>query len=291
MYDINQKTIFVLDHTQYFSISSEDYVPLDFLKGKSNNPSDPPLPASSQQNLQFSKSLWTSSVESSIEYCRIVWDLFPRGKLIRFIVSDTAAHIVNTWKFATQNMSHVLNAMALVGVPQWNAPQSSDYSVIHGLRAAIEALAEPTEQQLILMQNQEAGATGLEKIPNKGRVICITSARDNPSMKSLEDIFHNVLLQQNTVAMAQKKILPIDHCHLVIINMVPMNKETLVTNRAKKDLSPCLSTEIHTTSAPEISNKLTHLIMSHYDLASTTVTGIPMKVCVLHYGYIVFKNV
>uniref|UniRef100_T1P9Y3 Protein asunder n=1 Tax=Musca domestica TaxID=7370 RepID=T1P9Y3_MUSDO len=277
MYDINQKTIFVLDHTQYFSISSEDYVPLDFLKGKSNNPSDPPLPASSQQNLQFSKSLWTSSVESSIEYCRIVWDLFPRGKLIRFIVSDTAAHIVNTWKFATQNMSHVLNAMALVGVPQWNAPQSSDYSVIHGLRAAIEALAEPTEQQLILMQNQEAGATGLEKIPNKGRVICITSARDNPSMKSLEDIFHNVLLQQNTVAMAQKKILPIDHCHLVIINMVPMNKETLVTNRAKKDLSPCLSTEIHTTSAPEISNKLTHLIMSHYDLASTTVTGIPMK--------------
>lgn len=282
MYDLNQKTIFVLDHTQYFSISSEDYIPLDFLKGKSGVATDLTLtPASSvTQSLQFSKSLWTSSVESSIEYCRIAWDLFPRGKLIRFIVSDTAAHIVNTWKFATQNISHILNAMALVGVPQRNTPQSSDYSVIHGLRAAIEALAEPTEHQMNLMQSQEGGT---EKIPNKGRVICITSARDNPSMKSLEDIFHNVLIQQNTLAMTQKKLLSIDHCHLVIINMVPMNIETLVTNRAKMDLSPCLSTEIHTTCAPDISHKLTHLIMGHYDLASTTVTGIPMKVIVVHF--------
>ncbi|XP_023306840.2 protein asunder [Lucilia cuprina] len=282
MYDLNQKTIFVLDHTQYFSISSEDYIPLDFLKGKTGGgTTDAPLPASaagSSTGLQFSKSLWTCSVESSIEYCRIVWDLFPRGKLIRFIVSDTAAHIVNTWKFATQNMSHVLNAMALVGVPQRNTPQSSDYSVIHGLRAAIEALAEPTEHQINLMQAQENNPNmANEKIPNKGRVICITSARDNPSMKSLEDIFHNVLMQQNTLAMTQKKLLNIDHCHLVIINMVPLNIESLVTNRSKMELSPCLSTEIHTTSAPEISNKLTHLIMSHYDLASTTVTGIPMK--------------
>lgn len=278
MYDLNQKTIFVLDHTQYFSISSEDFIPLDFLKGKSSTV-EPNLPATSGgTGLQFSKSLWTCSVESSIEYCRIVWDLFPRGKLIRFIVSDTAAHIVNTWKFATQNMSHVLNAMALVGVPQRNTPQSSDYSVIHGLRAAIEALAEPTEYQMNVMMNHEVNNITNEKIPNKGRVICITSARDNPSMKSLEDIFHNVLMQQNTLAMSQKKLLPIDNCHLVIINMVPMGIETLVTNRAKMELSPCLSSEIHTTCAPEISNKLTHLIMSHYDLASTTVTGIPMKV-------------
>uniref|UniRef100_A0A1A9UM89 Uncharacterized protein n=1 Tax=Glossina austeni TaxID=7395 RepID=A0A1A9UM89_GLOAU len=33
-----------------------------------------------------------------------------------------------------------------------------------------------------------------EKIPNKGRVNCVTSARDNHSMKSLEDIFDNVLI-------------------------------------------------------------------------------------------------
>lgn len=29
--------------------------------------------------------------------------------------------------------------------------------------------------------------------------------------------------------------------------------------------------------APKLHSKLSHLILSHYDLASTTVTGIPMK--------------
>lgn len=62
----NMKTVFVLDHTPYFSIGDEQLL-LD-LKGKI-------CP-------RLTKSLWTSSVESSVEYCRIVWDLFPLGKLV-----------------------------------------------------------------------------------------------------------------------------------------------------------------------------------------------------------------
>lgn len=93
----NHKTIFVLDHTQYFGISGEDYLDLDFGKNKGNA-----IPLS-----PISKSLWTCSVESSAEYCRIVWDLFPAGKLIRFVVSDSNAHIVNTWMPSTQNLTHV----------------------------------------------------------------------------------------------------------------------------------------------------------------------------------------
>lgn len=38
-----------------------------------------------------------------------------------------------------------------------------------------------------------------------------------------------------------------------------------------------MTTEVHSIKAPLIHNKLSHLILSHYDLASTTVTGIPMK--------------
>ena len=106
--------------------------------------------------------------------------------------------ICNT-KYVTYLQCHGISS-----IPQRNTPQSSDYSVIHGLRA-IEALAEPTEYQMNLMMNHEAANITYEKIPNKDRVICITSARDNPSMKSLQDIFHNVLMQQNTLAMSQKK--------------------------------------------------------------------------------------
>ncbi|CAO1432932.1 unnamed protein product [Diamesa serratosioi] len=255
----NLKTVFVLDHTPYFGISSEEHIFLD-LKSKI------PIP-------RLSKSLWTFSVESSVEYCRIVWDLFPIGKLIRFVISDKAAHIVNTWASGTQNLNHILNAMAMVGAPR-STPQTTDFTVIHGLRAAIEALAEPTDQQRELMQKKDSNAAHL---PNRGRVICITSARDNPSMSSLENIFLTVMLQQNAISSQSKNLLNIDFCHLVIINLYPSNMESMVTFRAPQDLSPNLRSEIHSNNASKIAKVLMHLILQHYNLASTTVTGIPMK--------------
>lgn len=30
------------------------------------------------------QSLWTTSVETAAEYCRIVWDLFPTGKMVTY---------------------------------------------------------------------------------------------------------------------------------------------------------------------------------------------------------------
>lgn len=72
---LSDKTVFVLDHTQYFGISCEIQLDLDFGKQKSSAGVALPLPP-------ISKSLWTCSVESSAEYCRIVWDLFPTGKLV-----------------------------------------------------------------------------------------------------------------------------------------------------------------------------------------------------------------
>lgn len=74
---LSDKTVFVLDHTQYFGISCENQLDLDFGKHKMSAGAAVPLPF-------ISKSLWTCSVESSVEYCRIVWDLFPTGKLVRF---------------------------------------------------------------------------------------------------------------------------------------------------------------------------------------------------------------
>lgn len=239
MINLNDKTVFVLDHTQYFGISGEHLLDLDFGKTKGNTIPLPPI----------SKSLWTCSVESSAEYCRIVWDLFPTGKLvsiilclhfhlkrlpnaqIRFVVSDSNAHIVNTWSPSTQNLTHVMNAMAMVGIPPRITPQSTEYSVIHGLRAAVEAIAEPTEQQ------KEHMAAATAKYPNKGRVICITSARDDASMKSLEDIFHTVIVQQNVLSAGHKELLNIDHCHLVIINLYPSNMDSMVTDREPQDVS------------------------------------------------------
>lgn len=185
-----------------------------------------------------------------------------------------AAHIVNTWGSGKQNLNHIISSMAMVGVPPHASAQTTEYSVIHGLRAAVEALCEPTDfqkEQLIAAKRTNS------KITNRGRVICITSARDNASMKSLEDIFHTILMQQNTLVAQHKELLKVDNCHLVIINLYPCSIETSVSNRQLMDVSSILSSEIHSVKAMKISNKLTHLILLHYDLASTTVTGIPMK--------------
>lgn len=76
LFPSNHKTIFVLDHTPYFGISSENPIEFDFLKTRT--PGFMPI-------TPISKSLWTCSVESAIEYCRIVWDLFPQGKLVSIL--------------------------------------------------------------------------------------------------------------------------------------------------------------------------------------------------------------
>lgn len=123
--------------------------------------------------------------------------------------------------------------MAMVGSPQRITPQSADYSVIHGLRAAVEAIAEPTEQQRARMEKRVESSSPL---PNQGRVICITSARDDSSMKSLEDIFHTVILQQNTLSTGRSDMLNIDRCHLVIINLYPSNMVSMVSDREQQDV-------------------------------------------------------
>ncbi|XP_012269667.1 integrator complex subunit 13 [Athalia rosae] len=266
MYPANHKTVFVLDHTPYFGISTESPLEFDCLKSRGQNliPLAP-----------ICKSLWTTSVESSMEYCRIVWDLFPTGKLVRFVVSDQAAHILNTWNPSQQNLSHVMNGMAIMGVPPLARQSGIDFSVIHGLRVAIEALTESSEIQ---QEKRTSLMENADKLLNSGRVICITSARDNANMKSLENIFLNQLVQQNKIALASDSLLPIHHCHLVILNIFPVTTvECQVTNQPLREVSPLLSMEVHSMKAPKLHSKLSHLILSHYDLASTTVTGIPMK--------------
>lgn len=187
-----------------------------------------------------------------------------------------------------------MNGMALIGVPPLPSPlrpQTLDYSVLHGLRAAVEVLSEMTDNQMEKHKSFDGG--GSKKLINRCRVICITSARDNKSMNRLEEIFHNVLQTQNKLAIGT--LIPIDYCHLVIINTFPVNVEPQVGNHTAKSVSkhclllllcinagllqfsPLLTTEVHSIKSTLISNKLSTLILEHYDLASTTVTGIPMK--------------
>ncbi|XP_054271136.1 integrator complex subunit 13 [Macrosteles quadrilineatus] len=266
MYPPSHKTIFVLDHTPYFGISSEDLLEFDFTKAR--GPGFIPL-------APIVKSLWTCIVEAALEYCRIVWDIFPQhNKLVRFIVSDSQAHTLNSWNISQQSTTHLLNALSVVGVPP--RASSADYSIVHGLQAAISAMCECSDAQ---HEKRTALTENATKVLNRCRVICLTSARDNASIKSMEEIFQNELVQANKLAAASDHLIPIHHCHLVIINVYPNNLDVVaVTPHPPLNVSNLLSTEVHCAKAAgQVASKLSHLILSHYDLASTTVTGIPMK--------------
>lgn len=127
--------------------------------------------------------------------------------------------------------------MSLIGMPppHMRALQPGlDYTVLHGLRAAVEALTEYTEQQL---EKKKTGVQGVPKLLNRCRVICITSTRDNDSMKRLEEIFQTVLLQRNKQISGSDMFIPIDHCHLVIINTFPVNTESQVNSHPPRNVS------------------------------------------------------
>lgn len=99
-----------------------------------------------------------------------------------------------------------MNGMSLIGIPpppaSLRAVQSGiDYTVLHGLRAAIEAASEMSDAQA----EKHKLVEGSGRFLNRCRVICITSARDNESMNRLEEIFHNVLQQQNKIAAGSEK--------------------------------------------------------------------------------------
>lgn len=122
MDDFNHKTIFVLDHTQYFGKKYTKNVSINRLL------SDCVLQQAFREITHFSwnlwiakglsqwcqfqryivnfcmhqfysivcyfenaihfQSLWTTSVETAAEYCRIIWDLFPTGKYVNFSIQQ-----------------------------------------------------------------------------------------------------------------------------------------------------------------------------------------------------------
>lgn len=145
LFPVNHKTTFVVDHTPYFGLASNAHIQMDFIKRPSGVVQLPPV----------FKSMWTCSIESVVEYCRIVWDLFPEGKLIRVISSDLQSRNLNSWATGHQNVNHMLNHLSMLGPPAKLLPNPNrDYSVVYGFRTTTEVMSECTMAQLELVSKK-----------------------------------------------------------------------------------------------------------------------------------------
>ncbi|KAG8438568.1 hypothetical protein GDO86_004944 [Hymenochirus boettgeri] len=262
----SHKTVFVVDHCPYMAESCRQHVEFDMLTKNRAQGIIPLAP--------ISKSLWTCAVEASMEYCRIMYDIFPFKKLVNFIVSDSGSRILNSWSQEDQNLQELMGALATVGPPN---PRTDPEccSILHGLVAAVESLCKITDYQhearTVLMENAE-------RVANRGRIICITNAKSDSHVQMLEDCVSETIHEHNKVAAGSDHLMQIQKCDLVLIHTYPVGEDSLVSDRPKKELSNVLTSEVHSVRAGRhLCTKLNHLVQLHFDLASTTITNIPMK--------------
>ncbi|XP_021342348.1 protein asunder homolog isoform X1 [Mizuhopecten yessoensis] len=255
-YPVDHKTVFVLDRSPLFASSCNQSIEYDVLS-KTRTPGI--IPAA-----PIMKSLWTCNVEVMAEYMRIVYDIFPSKKLIRVV---TGSQSLNGWTQKDQNIQHVMLGLGQIGPPNTTS-KDDDYSMMHGLSHAIEILCEPTEIQ----------AEDMDTIQNNGRIICLTSVKSEAQVRMLEECVTDALNQHNKLAAASDSLMVIEHCELLLIHIVPVGDDTKIVDKANRQVSPQLNSEVYSTqSGRHLYNRLIQLVQQHYTLASTTVTGIPMK--------------
>ncbi|KAK2858945.1 hypothetical protein Q5P01_003565 [Channa striata] len=266
MFSVSHKTVFVVDHCPYMAESSRQQVECDVLT-KSRAQGVIPL-------APVSKSLWTCAVECSMEYCRILYDIYPKDKLVNYIVSDSEFHILNSWRQEEQSTHELMSALAAVGPP--NPREDPECcSILHGLVAAVESLCKITELQ---HERRTMLMDTAERVANRGRIICLTNAKSDTHVRMLEDCIQETILEQNKLAAGSDRLMAIQQCDLVLIHIYPQGEDTLVSDRPKKEISSLLTSEVHSVRAGRhLATKLNILVQQHFDLASTTITNIPMK--------------
>ena len=74
----SHKTVIVLDRSPHFLELSKEMIEYDIFT-KSRAPGIIPM-------APIVKSLWTCNVEAVMEYCRIVYDIFPVKKLVTDVI-------------------------------------------------------------------------------------------------------------------------------------------------------------------------------------------------------------
>lgn len=221
-----------------------------------------------------SKSLWTCAVECSMEYCRILYDIYPTNKLVNYIVSDSEFHILNSWRQEEQSTHELMSALAAVGPPN-PCEDPECCSILHGLVAAVESLCKITELQ---QERRIALMDMAERVANRGRIICLTNAKSDTHVRMLEDCIQETILEQNKLAAGSDRLMAIQQCELVLVHIYPQGEDMLVSDRPKKEISPLLTSEVHSVRAGRhLATKLNILVQQHFDLASTIITNIPMK--------------
>ena len=172
----SHKTVFVLDHGPYFAMPCQT---VEYDVGRRAGPGFIPLKP-------IKKLVWTSAVEAVAEYCRIVWDIFPRGdRLIRVVVGDVGAG--EGWGEGEQCMPAMMEVVAMAGAAR---TESRESNVVVGVKNALELLTRLSPRQMAV--------TG-ETVINRGRVVIVTTLESDARYHQLISAVEQQLVVVNKV--------------------------------------------------------------------------------------------
>ncbi|KAI1702038.1 cell cycle and development regulator domain-containing protein [Ditylenchus destructor] len=149
----SHKTVIVLDRSPNFAAPATQGVSIQ-IKDEQG----------AQISSQLKKTLWNCSVEASLEFHRILTDLFPQGtKQLRFVVSDFAGrYLTPPWKDELIRYEELLKSLATCDIPQ-SSGDASSCSIINGISMAVEVISEKTPLQQTAFQEQQKGISESEK--------------------------------------------------------------------------------------------------------------------------------
>jgi len=273
-FPVNHKTVFVLDHSPIFGQSC---APLDLdqmMKSRAGSAAAAhyiPLPP-------VYKSMWTCAAEAVLEYCRIVWDIFPtEEKLIEMVVSGASPVRLTSWDEAEQNCGVVSTRMSRYGRPEermGRGKSSHTKDLSSALSRAVESLSEMTP-----VQRRCAGAGA--GVVNRGRIVCITSISDERKLQSLlASVEERVAAANSELASSSSpNELPLSTLDLDIVHcQLGTGHAAVHVTRGHQTVGSVIRYQVFSVDAGEaLAKRLLSMALNHYELASTTVTGIPMK--------------
>lgn len=277
-FPLSHKTVFVLDQSNSFAQPCEH---IEIESAKSSQTGFIPLPS-------VDKSIWSSATESVLEYSRVVYDIFPpvnedqnEQRLLRFVVFNEkgTSKVFQSWDRKHQSSNNLANELAHTGRPDLTSNKFGNVAkakerLKNGIRVALEILTELTDAQ------RDVQSKGTSRLINRGRLVCLTFAEDIITfMEDLASVLQLELSDVNSSTAGSNTLATIAQLE---IDVVCCYSELKGNNKPMDDsirqLSRTLSYNVSRVPAGvELSKKLLSMALRHFDLASTTVTGIPMK--------------
>ncbi|CAJ0948989.1 unnamed protein product, partial [Mesorhabditis belari] len=306
----DHKVVVVLDHGPRFGIGASEKLPIHVKELAGNK---------QKFVATIEKSVWSLAVECALEMHRIVSDVFPNNnKLMRFVLSDCVGRfltsdtsdVMKQWGDSLISRNELHESIKSAGKPL----TSEDSSILNGVRMAVDALSQKTNayrkaidtaQKMgnrpgqgkrprvpIPMRggNLEANKQKRDQflqtfIPNRGAIVLMTSLKSEEELKSLEADIVEIVKGRNLIVknLGDDNFSPIEDLRCYIINVYSGNLANPLQNKSMQSADDTELVKIQllsTVDTGEAIQMVVHAVtLDLYNLVSTTITGIPMKVC------------